>query len=163
MIERRLYIGAPVRCAGWEVYSDAEHTDVDYVGRIDRLDGVSDSSYTILYANAIGRLNYTTQAVRAMRSWYRVLSSGGVLIVVGVDAKAIGNALSAGVPFEDQFALSMLMNKQVCWTTEVLASYLQLAGFSNVRQVDSPKLFNDVCELKMGDKRLGLSIFAERK
>jgi len=156
--ERRLYVGAPLRCAGWEVYNDAAHEDVDHVGSLTRMSAIQTGSVSILYVNCIGRLP-PEQSFWAMREWKRIVKPTGVLMLTGIDAQAVANAMLG--PYEDQVQLTLLQARQSShWTAELLSGALQLAGFSNVRRVESFNLFLDVSGLKLNDRSLALNVIA---
>ncbi len=161
MNEQRLFIGAPMRCAGWEVYADSPNTDVDFVGPLDRMQGVSDATYTILYATCLNRLN-RSEALSALHEWRRVLVPGGVLLTACVDAKAAAIGLSATTSVEDHSFFTGHLAQRSSWTQELLSTHMQLAGFKRVRRMVKHGLFNDVSELVHNGVNLGLSLIADR-
>ncbi len=162
--ERRLYVGGVVRVAGWEVYHDTPHEDVDHVGPLDELRGIEDASVSILYVTSLGRVDFKTQALPTMQAWWRVLRPGGALLVAGVDAAAAGMALGGPATFDEQIALTLLLAEQrSLWTAETLGNLLEIVGFTHVRRATSLNLFQDVSVLKIAEHVLSLNVLAERK
>ncbi len=164
MDERRLYVGGILSVAGWEVYHEMEHPDVDHVGPLDQLKGIANDSVSILYVSALGRLDFRAHALKAMAEWFRVLRPGGVLLCTGVEAAAIGAALTDSPSFDDQVMLTRLLGEQRShWTPELLANCLQVVGFNNPRRAETFNLFNDISTLKLGERWLSLNTMADKK
>lgn len=163
MDERRIYVGGPIRVAGWEVYHDTPHEDVDHVGPFDEMRGIADESVSILYVTVLGRLNFMDQTLPAMQAWWRVLRPGGKLLVAGIDATAVGAALNANPSFDEQLMLARLLGEQrSLWTAQLIANLLEVVGFTRVQRAETFNLFTDVSTLKVGSRALSLNVLADR-
>lgn len=138
-----------VTAEGWECAEDAMT--------------MPDGPYTIIYLR-VGMLDRDRQLLGALRRCHERLSPGGVLIAATVDAMAVGALLAApAILFDDQAYLASILDAERShWTAELLAPYLTLTGFTNVRQTTDLRLFNDVSQLEHGGKRLGLTVLAGR-
>lgn len=162
--ERRLYVGGVIRVAGWEVYHDTPHEDVDHVGPFDELRGIDDESVSILYVTSLGKVDFMIQAAPAMQAWWRVLRPGGALLVTGIDAAAAGRVLGGAPTFDEQVTLTKLLAEQCSlWTAETLGNLLEIIGFTNIRRAAALNLFQDVSVLKLGETSLSLNVLADRK
>ncbi len=157
--ERKLYVGAPVRCPGWEVYHETEHDDVDHVGGFQRLHGLPRDAFSIVYVTVLDRLNLRTQARRAMHDWFAALRPGGTLMLTTVDQAAVGRLLAtSAVSLDLQLILLRAQATASHWTAEVLSLYLQSVGFRNVRRAERFGLFNDASEVG----EISLNVMADR-
>lgn len=161
LAERKLYIGSPLACAGWEVYHDTAHPDVDYVGAFDAM-SLPDVAFATVYSTVFNRLDARTRVLRALREYRRIIRPGGFLILVVTDAAALGMALAGARVVEDQVTLTKLSQPRSAWTAELLAAYLTLAGFTNARRVAKLGLFHDASELAHHEVSLSLNVLADR-
>lgn len=160
MSERRLYIGAPLNCAGWEVYDSSPNRDVDRSGPLDR-SGLPDGAYTIVYAACMDRLDLRTSALRALHDWHRILAPGGLLLTACVDAQLAARELAQASGLEEQASLARWLGG-TAWTQNLLSTYLQLAGFRQIRRAERHGLFRDVSELSHGKQSLALNLISTR-
>lgn len=163
-LERRLYVGAALRMAGWEVYLDTPHEDADHVGPYDELRGIADESVSILYIAALGRVDFAAQALPTLQAWWRALRPGGALLVTVPNVTTIGAILGGKPTFDEQVTLTQLLAAQrSLWTAELLGTMLEVVGFTNVRQAETFNLFNDTSALKLGGRSLALNVLADKK
>ncbi len=178
--ERRLYIGAPVSCAGWEVYHDQAHVNVDHVGAPHTLDPAiaGADGFSVIYSVVLDRLDARTQALGALRAWHRALRPGGVLILVCLDFVSLGSALrgdlganrddearrDGATALDDAVRLTQLAHRDVrsAWTAELLSTYLILAGFANARRAVKLDMFHDLSERAHAGASLSLNVLADR-
>jgi predicted SAM-dependent methyltransferase len=169
----RLHIGGREPREGWKILNIQPGPGVDYVGNCIDLSQFLDGSVDELYASHVyEHLSYQGELQRALKEAFRVLAPGGALRVSVPDFATLCQlAIDPKLSVNDRFQVMRMMFggqldphdfHRVGLSGELLAYFLKDAGFSQLRQVDEFKLFEDTSSLRMFGKLISLNVEAKK-
>jgi predicted SAM-dependent methyltransferase len=169
---RRLHLGGTVKAEGWENFNLPHEPTADHVGDAKDLSRFSDGTFQAIYAShMLEHLDYALSAYGALCEWHRVLRLDGVLMISVPDLEVISKLMLKAQTFSDQFYLMRVLYgahsdaadyHKSGWTSQLLATYLQSVGFSNVRRVENFGLFNDTSTIMFNGTPLSLNVLADK-
>tara|TARA_R110000787_G_scaffold26344_9_gene73708 strand:- start:217 stop:741 length:525 start_codon:yes stop_codon:yes gene_type:complete len=171
--ERRLHIGGKIRKAGWEIVDiyDAEH--VDHQHNANDLSVFGDGTFEEVYAShVLEHFEYRFDLLPTLKEWRRVLKDGGRLYVSVPDLDTLCRMFvdESLTPHEKFEVMRMIFGGHmsehdfhlVGLNAVFLGNFLEQAGFTTIRKVDSFGLFDDTSEYRMKDIRISCNMIAEK-
>jgi len=171
--ERRLHIGGKITKPGWEIVDiyDAEH--VDHKRNANDLSVFGDGTFEEVYAShVLEHFEYRFDLLPTLKEWRRVLKEGGRLYVSVPDLDTLcGMFVDESLTPHEKFEVMRMifgghMSEHdfhlVGLNAVFLGNFLEQAGFTTIRKVDSFGLFDDTSEYRMRDIRISCNMIAEK-
>jgi len=169
--QRRLHIGGKIKKEGWEILDiyDAEH--VDHTGNANDLSAFADGTFDDVYAShVLEHFEYRFDLLPTLKEWRRVLKDGGRLYVSVPDLNTLCRMFidESLTPHEKFEVMRMIFGGHmtehdfhlVGLDPVFLGNFLEQAGFTTIRKVDSFGLFDDTSEYRMRDIRISCNMIA---
>ena len=170
-----IHIGGNEIRANWIILDVEKRPEVDIVADASSLDKIASESVSTIYASHVvehfhygldSKLNHT------LREWHRVLQPGGKLLISVPDLKTLcWLFLNPNFTiYERHHIMRIIFGGQTNqydvhyagFDYEILGSYLEEAGFSEVEQVSEFNLFNDCSSLRILDTLISLNVVATK-
>ncbi len=172
MTERlRLHIGGRERKEGWKVLNIQPGEAVDYVGDIRDLSQFAAGSCEIIYASHVLEHVPQQQLVDTLRGVRRILIPGGQFLVSVPDLDTLCRMFifPGFSPDQKIHTMRKMFGGQVDdhdfhyvgFSFDILASYLQAAGFASLQRVEQFGLFNDTSSYAPYGAPISLNVVAE--
>ena len=169
----RLHIGGRETKPGWTLINAQPGPGVDIVGDFRDLSAFNDDSVTEIYAShVLEHLAYSDEVLPALKDCHRILAPSGRLMLAVPDLDRICRLMvheASTVQVQYQLMRILFGGQTDQWdyhkagfTPELLAGFLGNAGFQEVHRVDSFGLFDDTCEIRVGDQRISLNVIATK-
>jgi predicted SAM-dependent methyltransferase len=171
---RKLHIGGQVRTEGWEVLDANPGPSVDHVGNAADLGRFDDATFDQLYAShVLEHFDYLNELVNVLKEWMRVLKPGGLLHVSVPDLDVLAKLFvdREALTMKDRFAVMRMIfgghvDKHdyhlVGLNQEFLADVLRIAGFTELRRVNTFGLFQDTSTMVFKDVLISVNIICEK-
>ncbi|MGH7132300.1 MAG: class I SAM-dependent methyltransferase [Phycisphaerales bacterium] len=168
----RLHIGGWETKPGWTIMDVLPKPGVvDILGNCLDLSQFADSSVEEIYASHVyEHLDYVAELPKALAEAFRVLKRGGLFRAGVPDLEVLCKMMiEPRVDVQDHFeVMRMIYGGQstsadyhkVGFTFQILKQYLEMAGFTNVRRVESFGLFDDTSDFKFLGRRISLNVVA---
>jgi predicted SAM-dependent methyltransferase len=171
----KLHIGGQEVSQGWTILDVEERPEVDIVSDASCLDVIASESVSVIYAShVVEHFHYglDSKLIKTLSEWHRVLQPGGQLLISVPDLKTLC-WLFLNPNFtvnERHHIMRIIFGGQTNqydvhyagFDYEILGSYLQEAGFSEVEQVSEFNLFNDCSSLRILDTLISLNVVATK-
>ncbi|WP_448381696.1 class I SAM-dependent methyltransferase [Gloeomargarita sp.] len=171
----RLHIGGKHPHPDWKILDVEPRPEVDYVMNAADLSAFADESVDVIYSShVLEHFHHTlnNELLRVLIEWRRVLKPGGKLLLSVPDLRILcwlyghPNLL----PEERMHLMRIIFGGQ---TNEydvhkagsdfdILAMYLEQAGFSSYEQVSEFNLFPDCSSMRILDTLISLNVVATR-
>jgi predicted SAM-dependent methyltransferase len=175
MSDIKLHIGGTETKKGWKILDVEARPEVDIISDASCLEKISDNSVAVIYAShVLEHFHYSldNKLIHTLSEWYRVLQPEGQLLISVPDLKTLCWLFinpNFTVP-ERHHIMRILFGGQtnqydvhyVGFDYEILSSYLQEAGFSDVEQVSEFNLFNDCSSIRILDTLISLNVVATK-
>lgn len=171
-MSRKLHIGGTAKVDGWELTNITEFPGVDFIGDCTEFKHIPDGTYEIVYSSHVfEHLDYRTQALKALREWYRILKPGGIVMISVPDLQTIGRLMANAATVEDEITLMrMFYGGHVDrhdyhfsgWTARTLETFLAAVGFTNARRAEVFGIFNDTSGLRFNGQLISLNVLADK-
>lgn len=175
MSSLKLHIGGQEPHPDWKIFDIEDRPEVDFVGNATSLDKFADNSVTVIYASHVLEHFYyalDNEVITTLKEWHRVLQPGGKLLISVPDLKTLcwlylnPNLL----PPERHHIMRIMFGGQtnphdihrVGFDFEILAMYLESAGFEEYEAVHEFNLFNDCSSLRILDTLISLNVIATK-
>jgi predicted SAM-dependent methyltransferase len=170
-----LHIGGKEPHPDWKILDVEPRPEVDYIADASDLSQFESDSVEAIYASHVlehfhYRLN--NELLNTLREWHRVLKPGGKLLISVPDLKILcWLYLHPNLVFvERHHLMSILFGGQtnmydvhkVGFDFDILAIYLEEAGFRDYEQVSEFNLFNDCSSLRILDTLISLNVIATK-
>lgn len=168
-----MHIGGQIAHRDWKILDIRPGPIADYVGTCTDLSGFADESVIEIYAShVIEHLGYMTELPTALNEFNRVLVANGTLRISVPDLSTLCVLFSdPGLNFDERFHVMRMMFggqindsdfHRVGLSEEILMSYLQGAGFSDIVRVDGFGLFDDCSGLVFKNRPISLNLRARK-
>lgn len=171
-----LHIGGKESRKNWKVLDIEERSEVDFIGDAANLVEFSDNSVNTIYASHVLEHFYyglNNELAKTLKEWYRVLRPGGKLMISVPDLQRLcWLYVSPDISFQERYMLMRVMfggqvNEydvhKVGFDFEILANYLQQAGFQKLDRVHTFDLFADCSSLQIRGTLISLNVIATKK
>ncbi|MEM7404129.1 MAG: methyltransferase domain-containing protein [Pseudomonadota bacterium] len=169
---RRLHIGGAYRKAGWEVLDVRPAPHVDHVADARDLGRFDDGAFGAVYAShVLEHFDYIGELTAVLIEWRRLLAPGALLYLSVPDLDVLCSLFTRkdALSTSERFDLMQMMfgghdnpfdYHKVGLNGELLAHYLNEAGFSRARRVRSFGFFRDASLLTVRDVPVSLNVIA---
>jgi predicted SAM-dependent methyltransferase len=176
MIESlKLHIGGQQPHPDWKILDVEGRPEVDYVANASDLSQFESNSIEAIYASHVLEHFYHTlnnELINTLIEWHRVIKPGGKLLISVPDLKTLcWLYLNPNLmPLERYQLMRIIFGghtniydvHKVGFDFEILALYLEEAGFKEYEQVSEFNLFNDCSNLRILDTLISLNIIAHK-
>ncbi|HEY9828159.1 MAG TPA: methyltransferase domain-containing protein [Stenomitos sp.] len=171
----KLHIGGKEIKEGWTILDIEERPEVDIVSDASKLDSIEDNSVSVIYASHI--LEHMHYALNdklklTLLEWNRVLEPEGKLLISVPDLKTLcWLFLHPGATVYDRHHIMRIIfggqtNEHDIhfggFDFDILAVYLEEAGFSDIEKIAEFNLFNDCSSLVLLDTLISLNVIASK-
>lgn len=167
----RLHIGGRERKEGWKVLNIQPGDTVDYVGDIRDLSQFENASCEIVYASHVLEHVPQCELVPTLIGVRRVLKHQGQFLISVPDLDTLSKMIIfPGLTTEQRIhVMRMMFGGQtdehdfhfVGFSFDILASYLQAAGFKSLQRAEQFGLFNDTSNYAPYGVPISLNVIAE--
>ena len=171
----KLHIGGREPHPDWKILDVEPRPEVDYIADASDLSQFESDSVESIYASHVlehfyYRLN--NELVNTLKEWHRVLKPGGKLLISVPDLKILCWLYLHPnlIPVERHHLMSIMFGGQtnmydvhkVGFDFELLALYLEEAGFQEYEQVSEFNLFSDCSTLRILVTLISLNVIATK-
>ena len=167
----RLHIGGKEPKPGWKILNIAPGDHVDFVGDCADLSQFEADTVDEIYAShVLEHLGYAEELPQALKEFHRVLKPGGVVKISVPDLETLCRVfLHPQADIHARFqVMRILFGGQTDphdfhksgLTYEFLRDYLSVAGFREIRRVESFGLFEDTSTLELGGVAVSVNVEA---
>ncbi len=167
---RQLNIGGTEKKDGWETFDIKE--GADHVGNAKDLSRFDDGIFDVLYAShVLEHFDFTGSLQQALEEWYRVLKPNGELYISVPDMKVLCELFNRAQNVQSCFAISRMMFGGHCdkddyhyagLSFDILGQFLNKAGFSSMKKVDTFDIFQDTSNLRVSDILISLNVIVQK-
>lgn len=165
----KLHIGGKVRVPGWTVLNVNPGSHVDIIGNCTDLGMIESDSCAMVYASHVfEHLGYDKDLPQTLSECYRVLKSGGRLLISVPDLDALCRLfLDPKSTPEDRHCIMQVMYGGRSdaydvhlsgFSIDILGGYLRAAGFAGGYRVDNFGLFQDSSILSYNGVPISLNL-----
>ena len=171
----RLNIGGTQKHPEWKILDIEHRPEVDYVGNAANLEQFADHSLDMIYTSHVLEHFYyqlNDELVTTLKEWYRVLKPSGKLLISVPNLKTLcWLYLNPNLTYLDRHHIMRIMfggqtNQydvhKVGFDVDILALYLQKAGFNQYQVVPEFNLFEDCSSLKILNTYISLNVIATK-
>ena len=169
----RLHIGGEEAKTGWTILNIQNGPNVDAVGDCSDLSQFADGSVAEIYASHVfEHVGYLDDLPKALLECRRVLSPGGKLGISVPDFETLCRLfIHPQLNAEQRFTIMRITFggqtdahdfHKVGLTMEFLEDYLKVAGFCDIKRIETHDLFEDSSTLKLGDVSINLNVVARK-
>ena len=171
----KLHIGGKEPHPDWKILDIEPRPEVDYVANAQDLSQFESNSVEVIYASHVMEhfyYNLNNELINALKEWHRVLRPGGKLLISVPDLKILCWLYLHPdlMPFQRHQLMRIIFGGQtniydvhkVGLDFEILALYLEEAGFQEYEQVSEFKLFNDCSSMRLLDTLISLNVVAKK-
>lgn len=171
----KIHIGGREHHPDWKILDVESRPEVDYVADASNLSIFEKNSVEVIYASHVLEHFYyglNNELINTLIEWHRVLKPGGKLLISVPDLKTLcWLYLNPNLVALERHQLMRIMFggqtniydvHKVGFDFEVLALYLEEAGFKEYEQVSEFKLFNDCSSLRLIDTLISLNVIAKK-
>jgi predicted SAM-dependent methyltransferase len=171
----KLHIGGKKPHPEWKILDVEPRPEVDYVANADDLSLFESNSIESIYASHVLEHFYyglNNQLINTLKEWHRVLKPGGNLLISVPDLKTLcWLYLNPNLmPLERHHLMRIIFGGQtniydvhkVGFDFEILALYLEEAGFQEYEQFSEFNIFNDCSSLRILDTLISLNVIAKK-
>ncbi|MBD1906963.1 methyltransferase domain-containing protein [Funiculus sociatus GB2-A5] len=175
MTTLKLHIGGTEPHPDWKILDIEARPEVDFVGDAAHLTQFEDNSIEAIYASHVLEHFYyglNDELINVLREWYRVLQQNGKLFISVPDLKVLCWLYlhPSLMPMERYQIMRIIFGGQtnqydvhkVGFDVDILALYLEEAGFQNYQAVPEFGLFKDCSSLRLVDTLISLNVVATK-
>lgn len=168
----KLHIGGESTKAGWKILNIQPKEGVDFIGSISDLSQFEDASVTEVYASHVFEHVKQKDALATLKGIHRILKLDGSLYISVPDLDSLCSIfIDPNAPTDVKFhAMRMMFGGQVDdfdihymgWNQQFMFDFLQQAGFSEGRRVESFGIFADTSDYKPYGASISLNVIAKK-
>jgi predicted SAM-dependent methyltransferase len=169
----RLHIGGVEPRAGWSILNVQPGPHVDYIGECTDLSRFVDGSIDEVYASHVyEHLGYQQELPLALSEIHRILKPGGLLRIAVPDLDILCQLfVHPSLSLQDRFhVMRMIFGGQmdlfdfhkVGLNWLILCDFLDKAGFTSARRIESFGLFEDCSTIKFAGHSISLNVEARK-
>jgi predicted SAM-dependent methyltransferase len=168
----KLKLGSRRRENGWHTFDAVADPGVDFVGDIADLSRFAANSIEAIYASHVLEHIGFIQGQAALKEWFRVLVPGGEIMISVPDIEILSSMMiSERAGTLQRFEIMKMMfggqeddtaYHKVGYFPALLAAYVGLAGFVDLKRVASLGLFKDASEHRYLDMPISLNVTARK-
>jgi predicted SAM-dependent methyltransferase len=171
----KLHIGGKEPSPEWTIVDVLDRPEVDYVCHANNLSMFKNNSVDVIYASHVLEhfyYNIDDELINTLKEWYRVLKTGGKLMVSVPDLQKLCWLYlhPDAHPLERHHIMRMMFGGQtdiydihkVGLDEDTLAMYLQAAGFDNYERITEFNLFQDCSLIKLADTYISLNVITHK-
>ncbi|AFY61285.1 methyltransferase domain-containing protein [Synechococcus sp. PCC 6312] len=171
----RLHIGGKEAHPDWKILDIESRPEVDFIGDATKLSQFPDHSINCIYSSHVLEHFYygiNNELSTVLSEWYRVLEENGKLYISVPDLKTLCWLYTNPnlLPLERFHLMRIMFGGQineydihkVGFDFDILAMYLNEAGFTEIEQVSTFDLFNDCSGLRILDTLISLNVIATK-
>jgi predicted SAM-dependent methyltransferase len=169
----KLLVGSRKRSEGWKTFDIVPGPEVDFTGDCKDLSQFADGSVETIYAShVLEHVPYNREMLKTLKGWFRVLKPGGTVMISVPDLETLCRLfVHPQLTPENRFEVMRIMFggqldphdfHYVGFDWNILASFLNQAGFSKITQVKEFGLFNDTSTMKVGGVPISLNVTARK-
>lgn len=167
----QLHIGGREPHPDWKILDILPGEHVDYVGNAADLSQFAENSIQRIYtSHVLEHFSYQNELLGVLKEWHRVLNVGGSLFISVPDLPTLCRLyLQADLNGQERFQIMRMMFggqvdpydfHKVGLSWEVLAYYLQQAGFEMAYPVERFGFFKDCSEIVVRGQLISLNVEA---
>jgi len=173
-MSRKLHIGGIEEHTGWEILNAIPAPCVTHLADARELSQFADNTFSDIYAShVVEHFDYKDELTTALKEWCRVLTPAGTAYISVPDLDTLSRLFLAKdkLTVDDRFMVMRMMfgghvdkydYHQTGLDQHILADFLALAGFVNIRRVKSFNLFNDTSCMLFHGIPISLNLIAEK-
>lgn len=173
-MKRKLHIGGQVRVDGWEVLNAVPADCVDHLGNANDLSRFPDGTFEAVYAShVLEHFDYKDELLKTLKEWHRVLEPGGKLYVSVPDMDVLCRLYIERKQLNgsERFHVMRMMfgghideydYHLVGLNDELLAAFLQEAGFVGLGRVPAFGFFQDTSLMAFRGVAISLNVVASK-
>lgn len=171
----KLHIGGTESHPDWKILDVEPRPEVDYIGDAADLSKFDNDCVDVIYASHVLEhfyYNLNNQLIGTLKEWHRVLKPGGKLMISVPDLKTLcWLYLNPNLmPIERHHLMRVMFGGQmniydvhkVGFDFEIMAMYLEEAGFLEYEHVSEFNIFNDCSRLRILDTLISLNVIAKK-
>ena len=171
----KLHVGGQEPHPDWKILDVEPRPEVDYITNAQDLSQFESNSVEVIYASHVLEHFYyglNNELISTLKEWHRVLKPKGKLLISVPDLKILcWLYLNPNlVPIERHELMRIMFGGQtniydvhkVGLDFEVLALYLEEAGFQEYEQVSEFNLFNDCSSLRILNTLISLNVIVKK-
>jgi FkbM family methyltransferase len=173
-MSRKLHIGGQEESEGWEILNATPAPYVTHVCNANDLSIFQDNTFTEIYAShVLEHFDYSAELEATLKEWLRVMEPGGKIYISVPDLDVLAELIlqKDKLTVDERFFVMRMMfgghidkydYHVVGLNQDFLAGYLNNAGYTNLRRVNSFGLFNDTSNMQYKETPISLNIIAEK-
>lgn len=171
----KLHIGGKQTHPDWKIIDIESRPEVDYIADASDLSQFETNSVEAIYASHVLEHFYygiNNELISTLKEWHRVLKPAGRLLVSVPDLKTLcWLYLNPNlIPLERHHLMRIIFGGQtniydvhkVGFDFDILALYLEEAGFKEYEQISEFNLFSDCSSLRILDTLISLNVVAQK-
>ena len=169
----KLHLGGQEALEGWKIVNVQPGPHVDYICDIRDLSGFDDGCAESIYtSHTLEHLSYNSELRPVLADIFRLLAPGGELMVSVPNLDVLCRLYvhpQADAALRHHLMRILFGGQVDQWdfhkagfSADLLAAYLQDAGFTDLREVESFGLFDDTSDLQIAGQRISLNVIARK-
>jgi len=172
--KRKLHKGGHINNSEWEILDTIPSDVTDHIGNANDLSMFENEIFDAVYSShVLEHFGYQTELSRVLAEWKRVLKPGGLLYASVPNLEILCQLFlqKDQLNLQERFmVMRMIFGGQISdydfhkvgYDSEILASFIGQAGFTNLRVMESFNLFQDTSEMEFGGVKISLNMIAEK-
>lgn len=173
-MKKNLHIGGKQKKGGWEILNAVPGPFVDHVGNANDVSQFENDTFAQIYAShVVEHFDYQDELLAALKGWWRILEPDGKIYISVPDIDVLAEMIISKDKFsvdERFFIMRMLFGGHidkydyhvVGLNQDFLTSFLNQAGFINIKKVSDFGLFDDTSKMKFKGVAISLNLIAEK-